>query len=299
MGGMLMSHVTAIIQAYNEQISIGSVILSSRTYADRIIVIDNGSNDKTSEVAELAGAEIIHNENKSREAAIKAGFNAAKDSDIIITIDGDGLHKPSEIPKLLKPIINGEADIVNGSRYMDTGKTNSSSYEHVKENMPEIPTNTNTDTHVTDSQSGFRAFAGHTIPLFHFKESNFGIETEMLIEASNANLRIKEVEISGNYNVNAIKQNPLKQSVGIFVKLLQDIEFNRPLYYFTLPGVVLIIIGLSTGLIFFSQYLAGQSHSLAATTLSALLTIGGGFIAFTGILLHSMGRMIDRAMSKR
>lgn len=295
-----MLQITAIIPAYNEQISIGSVVLAARNYVDRVLVIDDGSTDRTSEIAELAGAEIIHHEkNMGKGEALKTGFHAAEDSDILVTIDGDGQHKTSEIPNIIQPIIDGEADIVNGSRYLKAGEKNTPSYRRVGQNVLDIATNFNAHSRVTDSQSGFRAFAKHTFPVFDFHESGFGIESEMLIEASNANLKIKEVEISVSYNPNGSKQNPIRHGVTVLVKLLQDMEFNRPLYYFTVPGIILIIAGLLSGLVFFSQYLGGGSHSLAPTTLSALLTIGGGFIAFTGIILHSMGRMIDRALKKK
>ena len=61
----------------------------------------------------------------------------------------------------------------------------------------------------------------------------------------------------------------------------------------------MIIIGLLSGLLFFAQYLGGGSHTLAPTTLAALLTVFGTFIAFTGIILHSMGRMIDKALTNK
>lgn len=118
-----MLQITAIIPAYNEQISIGSVVLAARNYVDRVLVIDDGSTDRTSEIAELAGAEIIHHEkNMGKGEALKTGFHAAEDSDILVTIDGDGQHKTSEIPNIIQPIIDGEADIVNGSRYLKAGE---------------------------------------------------------------------------------------------------------------------------------------------------------------------------------
>ncbi len=121
----------------------------------------------------------------------------------------------------------------------------------------------------------------------------------MIIEAANAGFRIKEVEIDVSYDVNGSKKlHPLTHGLGVLVKLLQDMEFNRPLYYFTFPGIIMIIIGLFSGLIFFSSYLGGESSSLAATTLAALLAIAGTFIAFTGLILHTMSRMIDRNYNK-
>jgi glycosyltransferase involved in cell wall biosynthesis len=295
-----MQHVTAIIPAYNEQISIGSMVLKTKQYVDRVIVVDDGSTDKTVEISKLAGAEVIsHPTNMGKGVALKSGFKAATDSDIIVTLDGDGQHHASDIPKLLKPIIDGEADIVNGSRYLNGKEENTPIYRRVGQTVLDKATNFNARSNITDSQSGFRAFAKHTIPAFRFDQTGYGIESGMLIEASKAGLRIKEVEIRVRYDVNSSKLNPVSHGVGVLVKILQDMEFNRPLYYFTFPGLIMIIIGLLSGMLFFADYLGGGTHSLAPTILAALLTVFGTFISFTGIILHSMGRMIDKTLTNR
>jgi len=291
--------ITAVIPAYNEQVSIGSVVLKTRMYADRVIVVDDGSSDKTEEIAVLAGAEIVkHHINKGKGKALETGFKAAKGSEILITIDADGQHSVTDIPKLIKPIINGEADIVNGSRYLDGADEETPAYRRVGQNVLDVATNFNARSDITDSQSGFRAFAGYTIPAFKFRESGYGIESEMIIEASNAGFRIKEVPIGVRYDVNGSKKHPITHGIGVLVRVLQDMEFNRPLYYFTFPGLLMIIAGLLSGLIFFGSYLNHETSSLAPTTLAALLTLAGTFIAFTGIILHSMSRMIERTMGK-
>ncbi|MBZ2166395.1 glycosyltransferase [Methanobacterium spitsbergense] len=289
--------ITAIIPAYNEQVTIGSVVLKTKMYVNRVIVVDDGSTDKTVEIAVLAGAEIIrHKTNMGKGKALKTGFEVSKGAQIIVTLDADGQHRSSDIPKLVKPIIDGEADIVNGSRYIDGNDKNTPSYRRVGQTVLDKATNFNAKTKITDSQSGLRAFASYTIPAFKFRETGYGIESEMIIEASNAGFKIVEVPIGVRYDVDGSKMNPLSHGIGVLVKVLQDIEFNRPLYYFTLPGVIMIAIGLISGLIFFGSYLDHRSSSLAPTTLAALLTIAGTFIAFTGIILHSISRMIERVL---
>ena len=295
-----LHRLTAIIPAYNEQVSIGSMVLKTKKYVDRVIVVDDGSTDKTSEIAELAGAELIkHKINKGKGKALETGFKAAEGAEIIVTLDGDGQHRAEEIPKLLEPIIDGTADIVNGSRYLNGKEKNTPAYRRVGQTVLDKATNINARSNITDSQSGFRAFAKYTIPAFKFKESGYGIESEMIMEASNAGFKMKEVEIGVRYDVDGSNQNPITHGIGVLVKILQDMEYNRPLYYFTFPGIIMIIIGLIAGFLFFAQYLGGVSHSLAPTTLAALLTIFGAFIAFTGIILHSMSGMIDRALSDK
>jgi glycosyltransferase involved in cell wall biosynthesis/CheY-like chemotaxis protein len=290
--------ITAIIPAYNEQVTIGSVVLKTKMYVNRVIVVDDGSIDKTAEIAVLAGAEIIrHKTNMGKGKALKTGFEVSKGAQIIVTLDADGQHKTTDIPRLIKPIIDGEADIVNGSRYVNGNEKNTPKYRRVGQTVLDKATNFNAKTNITDSQSGFRAFASYTFPAFKFREAGYGIESEMIIEASNAGFKILEVPIGVRYDVEGSKKmNPMSHGIGVLVKVLQDMEFNRPLYYFTFPGVVMIGIGLISGLIFFGSYLNHESSSLAATTLAALLTIAGTFIAFTGIILHSMSRMIERAL---
>ena len=86
-----MSTITALLPAYNEEVSIGSVVLRTRAYADRVVVIDDGSSDHTAEVAALAGAEVLrHLKNQGKGAALKTGFSSLNGDAVIVTIDTDG-----------------------------------------------------------------------------------------------------------------------------------------------------------------------------------------------------------------
>lgn len=293
-----MTKITAVLPAYNEEVSLGSIVLNTKKYVDNVIVVDDGSTDNTVEIAELAGAQVIsHSSNKGKGEALKTGFQAAKTSEIIVTIDSDGQHKPEEIPKLIAPIINGEADIVNGSRYINGNKKDTPSYRRVGQTVLDKATNLSSGLDITDSQSGFRAFARHTIPAFRFSCVDFGIESEMLMDAANAGLRIKEVEIDVRYDVDGSTKNPISHGVGVLIRVINDLEFQRPLYYFTLPGSLIIIIGVILGLVFFGDYLGGTTKSLAPTVIAIMLTLVGGFLAFTGIILDSMTRMINRVVN--
>ncbi|WP_350226370.1 glycosyltransferase family 2 protein [Methanobacterium ferruginis] len=278
----------------------GSVVLGTRQHALRVIVVDDGSEDQTSDIAKLAGAQVIvHPSNQGKGVALKTGFHAAHDADIIVTLDSDGQHRPEEIPKLLEPILKGEADVVNGSRYLNGNGKETPGYRRMGQNVLDIATNLSSgDLNITDSQSGFRAFAGHTLPIFRFHRKNYTIESEMLIEAANAGLRIKEVEINTTYGEeNHHKENPIRHGVSVLVQLLQDMEFNRPLYYFTIPGVILIVIGMLLGVYFFDRYLHGTLN-FYPTLGASILVLFGSFMGFTGLILHSVSRMIWRAMGK-
>ena len=211
---------------------------------------------------------------------------------MIVTIDSDGQHNPCEIPRLAAPILEGDADLVIGSRYMNGNGRNTPAYRRIGQAVLNKATNLNSGVQVTDTQSGFRAFAGSTKNLFRFNSRGMAIESEMLADAGEAGLRIKEVEVGVRYDVDCSTENPVRHGVGVLLKILQDMEFKKPLYYFTVPGIIIGIGGLQMGFIFLREFYRGGSLQFGPTMLMMILVLGGMFMAFTGVILHSMARLI-------
>jgi len=218
-----MANVVAIIPAYNEEKALADVIGKTLEHVDEVIVVDDGSSDKTSEVAIGAGARVIkHSVNLGKGEALQSGFKAIGNDSIIITIDGDGQHNPSEIPDLVRPIIEDGADLVNGSRYMNGPEENTPAYRRVGQKVLDIATNISAGTKVTDSQSGFRAFSPKSKNVFRFKDTGFGIESEMLVDASEAGLKIVEVPITVRYDLDGSTKDPITHGVGVLFNIAKD-----------------------------------------------------------------------------
>lgn len=218
-----MVNVVAIIPAYNEEKALADVIGKTLEHVDEVIVVDDGSSDKTSEVAIEAGARVIkHSVNLGKGEALKSGFKAIGDDSIIITIDGDGQHNPSEIPDLVRPIIEDGADLVNGSRYMNGPEENTPAYRRVGQKVLDIATNISAGTKVTDSQSGFRAFSPKSKNVFRFKDTGFGIESEMLVDAAESGLKIVEVPITVRYDLDGSTKDPITHGVGVLFNIAKD-----------------------------------------------------------------------------
>lgn len=217
----------AIIPAYNEEVALGSIILRTLQYVDEVIIVNDGSDDKTVEVAKLAGAEIInHATNLGKGEALKSGFSAIGDADVVVTIDADGQHNPDEIPSLIKPIIEDGADLVNGSRYMNGSEENTPAYRRVGQQVLDNATNISAGIKVTDSQSGFRAFSPAACKVFRFYDTGFGIESEMLVDVAEAGLKIVEVPITVRYDVDGSTKNPVTHGVGVLLKIIKDKIFR-------------------------------------------------------------------------
>lgn len=107
--------VSAVIPAYNEEKTIEAVVKGALSHVDEVLVVDDGSTDDTARIAEEARAKVLKQQNAGVLKATELGLREAT-CDIIVTLDADGQHDPSEIPSLIKPILRGEADLVMGIR---------------------------------------------------------------------------------------------------------------------------------------------------------------------------------------
>ena len=115
------SSVFAGIPAYNEERTIGKIIVNVRRYVDKVIVVDDGSTDDTALIAEGLGVTVLrHDRNRGKGEALRTMFKLAKDlhAKALVTLDADAQHDPRDIPRVIQPIINGTADLVVASRKM-------------------------------------------------------------------------------------------------------------------------------------------------------------------------------------
>ncbi len=157
--------VIAAIPCFNEERCIGSVVIKAKRFVESVIVIDDGSTDATAEVATGAGAEVYqHGKNRGYGAAIRSALEKGRQlgADVLVILDGDGQHDPRDIPKLIKPLLDGEADVVIGSRFLGKGKK-PPFYRRLGQHALTAATNLGSGQKVTDSQSGFRAYSAKAL----------------------------------------------------------------------------------------------------------------------------------------
>jgi len=153
--------VVAVIPAFNEERTIGKVVLLARRYVDRVVVCDDGSMDLTAVIAEGLGATVIrHDRNMGKGAALRTSLEYLKqlNPDVVVTLDGDGQHDPDGIPGLVEPIIEGKADLVVGSRYVEGSETDAPFYRRFGLKLVNLVSRRSGKGVVGDTQSGFRTY---------------------------------------------------------------------------------------------------------------------------------------------
>jgi len=193
-----LNKVWVVIPAHNEEKHIEGVIKNTKKFAKNILVVDDGSKDKTSVIAERSGAFVLkHIVNLGKGAALKTGCEYAikKGAEKIVVLDADGQHDPKEIPEFIKALDN--ADIVFG-------------YRRLNKNMPFVLRYGNWfiffmakllfGLKIADTQCGYRAFRSNAYNKIKWNAVDYSMESEMIANAGKAHLRYKQIPIETIYS---------------------------------------------------------------------------------------------------
>lgn len=193
-----MDRVSVIIPSFNVEKSIKEVISRIPSDVFEIIVVDDGSKDRTGKIAKSTGVKVItHEINYGKGRAMRTGISKAT-GDIIVFLDADLQHKPEDIPRLVEPIQNGRADITVGSRLIGDIS-----------NMPIQRKITNFSSSaliraffgvkISDTQSGYRAIKKEFLEKMNLESNRYNIETEVLSYVGKFHMRVEEVPIETIY----------------------------------------------------------------------------------------------------
>jgi glycosyltransferase involved in cell wall biosynthesis len=188
----------AVIPAYNAASTIGEVVKRTSPLVDRVIVIDDGSIDKTASEARRHGAVVISlDENTGKANATKVGIRECKGYRAVVMLDSDLQHCPEEIPNLISEVENG-TDLCIGSRFLD-GRTQMPLGNRVSNRVASGIISLISGHRISDPQSGFRALDGRIALDLELDAERYAIEHIMILEAAKKDLIIKEVPISCSY----------------------------------------------------------------------------------------------------
>ena len=189
--------ICVLIPAYNAQETLGSVLKKIEPLKMDTLVVNDGSSDETKRVASENGAQLLeHSLNLGKGAALRTGFQyiLQKDYQVVITLDADGQHDPSEIPSLLKIFQNVKPDILIASRAAEFGKMTFLRRFWNRLGVKAVARLCHSD--ITDSQSGFRLIRTKVLKEVDFSTSRFETELELLIKACKKGFSVLSVPIN-------------------------------------------------------------------------------------------------------
>ena len=190
-----------IIPAFNEERRICEVVAGVRKVIPDVIVVDDGSQDATAELAEKASALVIrHEQNCGKGMALRTGISHAlkQGYDAVMTVDGDGQHAPAEIAKFLAAYASGSGDIIVGTRLWDRAAI--PLYRYIPNQIGVFCISRAAGCRIDDTQSGFRLYKREVLEAVRLETTGFETETEILIKAGQAGFRIFSMPVSAIYD---------------------------------------------------------------------------------------------------
>ena len=261
----------ALIPAYNAVHTIAELVLKVKEVVDLVVVFDDGSTDDTAYVAEKCGAKVIKSDrNRGKGFALRELFDAAKryNPEVVVTLDADMQHNPYDIPKIIEPVLKGEADVVLGLRKKVGGIRKLGNLVLDKMGGQK------------ETQCGFRAYSLSAMKYIKIASAGFAVDTEIL--AATKDLQVKEVLI----DVECDEYSHTKNFILHFMEVFNFIFLRRPLRNLGILGAAMFFFGvIAIGDVVTTWRLYSE---LALGTFLAGITaiILGAFSFFTGIILH-------------
>ena len=190
--------ISFLVPVFNEEATIGDVLdrIAALDLDAQIIVVDDGSTDRSAELAERDGVTVVRRQHRGKGAAIRAAIPLI-DGDIAVIQDADMEYDPAEVPGLIEPIQRGVADVVFGSRLVGGRPQRAYLFWHkVGNTFLSLVTGVLYNTTLSDMETGYKAFRADVLRSLDLREDGFGIEPEMTGEVCRRHLRVYELPIS-------------------------------------------------------------------------------------------------------
>lgn len=285
--------VAVIVPCLDEAAAIGQVVTDFRRVLPEaeIVVVDNGSTDRTAEVAARHGATVLVERRRGKGHAVRRAFRAVE-ADAYLLVDGDGTYSPEDAPRLLAPVLRGEADVAIGGRLAPGSGSRFHPLNRLGNRLFLAVVNLVFSTRVGDLLTGYRAMSREFVKSAPVLARGFELETELTVLALERGFRTIELPIHlaerapGTRSKIRIGGDGLLILGAIFT-LLRD---YRPLTFFGSLGLAGILAGLAPGLFVTWEFAEYGTVRIPTAVLATGLELLGFTFVVTGIILNAMAR---------
>jgi len=290
-------YIIAGMPMYNEEETIGSVVTRALRHVNEVICIDDGSSDSSARIAEACGATVIrHRVNRGYGGALKTLFLHAVESkaDALVLLDSDGQHETGDIPRMLEPILNGDADFTIGSRFVDGGgSTDMPAYRRLGIKVITAASNLSSELGIKDTQSGFRAFSKTALERLRFDAEGMELSLELLEDAHEKHLTVLEVPTIIRYDVpKGSRFTAVSHGFTVMTWAMLSLSQKKPLLVLGLPGFGLLATGAAMGMRT-AQGFTMQIDTIIGSGMSAIwIGLLGLSLMATGLVLQSAQRFL-------
>lgn len=292
--------ILVCIPSYNAESTIEQAIKNCKKFTNQILVINDGSSDKTEEIAKKAGADIVtHKQNRGYGGAIKTGLEEGlrRNAKITITFDADLQHDSNDIPNIIQPILSNDADIVIGSRFLEK----SDDVKRYRKFGIKVITglvNSFMQNNISDAESGLRAYSIDSLKLLvpMLETEGMGMSSEILLKASVCKLKIVEVPRKEMYpeGIKTSSKNPLRHGLSVVFTIMKLIVENKPLKAFGIPSLGFFIASIVSAIFVVDFYNSFSRLPLGLTIFTVLLLSTAFFFSLAAMILYVLSRIANR-----
>lgn len=287
-----MKKIAVLIPCYNEELTVKKVVSDFRNELPEasIYVYDNNSTDKTAEYALEAGAIVCSEHKQGKGNVVKSMFRDIE-ADCYIMVDGDDTYPADEIHRLIKPVLDGDADMVIGDRLSNGTyfEENKRGFHNLGNRLVQGLINSLFNSHINDIMTGYRVFSKKFVKCMPVMSDGFQIETEMSIFSLVNGMNIVEIPITyrDRPEGSESKLSTFKDGYKVLMTLFDLFKNNRPLLFFGSVSLFFIIIGLMVGIPVLVEFSA--SHYITKVP-SAILAAS---LMILSIISFAIGIIVD------
>ena len=298
-----MSDILIFTATYNEKENINNLINEIFNISKEvdILVIDDNSPDETWKILKKISEK---NQNfffikRDKKLGLNTAHQMAYDYAIshnykkLITMDADGQHRIEDVNSVFKPINDEVADIVIGSRFLDKKSEEMPNYRKVGIKIITKVTNLSIKEKLTDSQSGFRAYSKKALQKVIPSDVGMGVSTEILIKASNLELKVTEVPIKVHYDVDTSTHNPVSHGTSVILSTIKFTSIHNPLKFYGIPGIIFLIIGLGFIAWTIQIYVTSQQIITNVSLIGIGCIVLGAVLLMTAVILFSIVTVVS------